>query len=424
MRHESKFATWIRSGGQSTFVLALNGLVGLETKFSVVPDRLLDSIIDDALVVAVGRLNQYLPSGVSIDISAVDLTPIRDQLRGEIADRLTEVGVAVNPNDPVISAIIARYAEILNGFFQTEGLQLESYIWRSRDDSRVRSAHAEYDNNSFLWSDPPEGGHPGQGWNCRCTAEPIIDLASIPDGAVCDILTGDRLASVFPRADADRLSAIARELDLRVVAGKLDSRERLIHFLAQMRQDAGSRARLVEDLDYDSLGLRITYRYFRDNPAEADRFGRTEDHPADPVFIANLGYANRIGNGDANSGDGWAYRGRGLFQLTGRANYRDFTIWHESVFSESIDFEVDPDRAADPIYAVRSAIFFWLNRNLPSLADDGLTDEVTDTITRRINRDTNTYKARQEIMRGIRDGGQFDGICRFSVARPRFEEAE
>ena len=66
MRQESRFSTWIRSGGQSTFVLALNGLVDLEAKFSVVPDRLLDSIIDDSLAAAVGRLNQYLPDGVSI----------------------------------------------------------------------------------------------------------------------------------------------------------------------------------------------------------------------------------------------------------------------------------------------------------------------------------------------------------------------
>lgn len=211
MRHESKLSTWIRSGGQSAFVLKMNNLVDLETKFSVVPDRLLDSIIDDALVVAVGRLNQYLPSGVSIDISAVDLTPIRDQLRGEVAARLTEIGVTVNPDDPAISAIIARYSEVLNRVFQTKGLQLESNVWRSRDDPRVRSAHAEYDDQTFSWSDPPSGGHPGQGWNCRCTAEPIIDLESIPEGGVCDILTGDRLASVFPDADADRLAQIARE---------------------------------------------------------------------------------------------------------------------------------------------------------------------------------------------------------------------
>lgn len=120
MRHESKFSTRIRSGGQSTFVLVLNGLADLETKFSVVPDRLLDSIIDDALAAAVGSLNRSLPDGVSVDISAVDLAPIRDQLRREVADRLTEIGVVVNPNDPVITSIIARYAEILNGYFQTK----------------------------------------------------------------------------------------------------------------------------------------------------------------------------------------------------------------------------------------------------------------------------------------------------------------
>jgi hypothetical protein len=163
MRHESKFSTWIRSGEQSTFVLALNGFVDLETKFSVVPERLLDSIIDDALAAAVGRLNQYLPSGVSIDISSVDLTPIRDQLRSEVADRLTEIGVAVNSNDPVITSIIARYAEVLNAFFQTEALRVLEYTWRSRDDARVRADHAGYDDQVFSWSDPPEGGHPGQG---------------------------------------------------------------------------------------------------------------------------------------------------------------------------------------------------------------------------------------------------------------------
>ena len=285
MRHESKFSTWIRSGGQSTFVLALNSLADLETKFSVAPDRLLDSIIDDALAEAVGRLNQFLPDGVSIDISAVDLMPIRDQLRSEVAGRLTEIGVAVNANDPVMTSIIARYAELLNGFFQTEALHVERYTWRSRDDFRVRAAHAEYDDRIFSWSDPPESGHPGQGWNCRCTAEPIIDLAAIPEGAVCDVFTSDRLASVFADADPDRLTAIARELDLRIVSGQLDTRERLIHFLAQMRQEAGDEARLEENLNYRPQRLRAVYSYFASNPEDAERYGLTDDHPADPVLF-------------------------------------------------------------------------------------------------------------------------------------------
>ncbi len=424
MRYESMLSAWTRSGGQRAFVVPLVTLVAPQTKFSVVPDRLLDSIIDDALGATVGCLNDYLPSGVSIDITSVDLTPIRDELRAAIADRLNKTGAPVNPDDPVITAIIGRYTERLNGFFQTEALQLEEYIWRSQDDARVRTAHAQYDDQVFSWSDPPEGGHPGQGWNCRCTAEPVIDLPTLPEGAVCDILTGDRLASVFPDADPERLAAIARELDLRVVSGQLDTAERLIHFLAQMRQEAGSDARLEEGFDYNVRRLMATYSYFGDRPEEAERFGRTDNHLADPVSIANLALANRNGNGDVASGDGWRFRGRGLFQLTGRANYREFTEWHENVFAEGIDFEADPDRVAEPIYAVRSAIFFWLNRNLPALADEGLTNEATDEITRRINRRTNTYETRQRLMGEIRDGGQFDGICRFSVARPRFEDAE
>lgn len=219
MRHESKLAAWIRSGGNSVFVLPLGPVRAPEVKFSVVPDRLLDSIIDDALVTGVARLNAFLPEGVSIDITSVDLTTIRDQLRTSVADRLNETGAPVNPNDPVIKSILARYAEALNGHFQTDALQLENYIWRSQDDARVRAAHADYDDQAFAWSVPPAGGHPGQDWNCRCTAEPIVDLENLPDDSVCDILTGDRLASVFPDAPSDRLAAIARELDLRIVSG-------------------------------------------------------------------------------------------------------------------------------------------------------------------------------------------------------------
>lgn len=426
MRHESRFASWIRTGGDSAFVVPLTSLPRLESKFSVAAERLLDSIIDDALATGLARLNAFLPKGTSIDITLVDLAPIRDELREATSLRLSETGVPVNPNDPVITAILMRYAERLNGFFQQEALGLSFYIWRSRDDDRVRAEHQGYDDQVFTWSEPPHGGPPGEAWNCRCTAEPSINLEYLPYENLCDILTGDRLASVFPDADADRLDKIAREMDLRIVSGKLDSRERLIHFLAQMRMEAGHRARLEEDLDYNPGGLMITYDYFEFNPDEAERYGRTDEHPADPVAIANLAYANRNGNGDAASGDGYRFRGRGLFQLTGRGNYRAFSVWHEEMFGEGIDFEADPDLAAEPIYAVRSAVFFWLDHDLPELADTGLTDTVTEDITDRINplTDENSRAERRRFMQDFRDGGQFDDICRFSVARPRFEDSE
>ena len=424
MRHESKFSTWIRSGGQSALVLTMNNLVDLETKFSVVPGRLLDSIIDDALVVAVGRLNQYLPSGVSIDISAVGLTPIRDQLRGEVAARLTEIGVTVSPNDPVISAIIARYSEILNGLFQTEGLQIESYVWRSRDDARVRSSHAEYDDQTFSWSDPPSGGHPGQGWNCRCTAEPIIDLESIPEGGVCDILTGDRLASVFPDADADRLAQIAREVDMQIVAARLDSPNRLAHFFGQVQQEVGLGLSLVESLDYRADRLGSIFRYFRRNPDEALLFGRTTDHPADQEAIANRAYADRNGNGGVESGDGWRFRGRGLKQVTGRANYRAFTEDHAQLFGEWIDFEAEPELLGTPRFAARSALWFWRANDLFTLADAGISRAAADSITAIINPGTDSYAERWENVQNLNDSEVFSNVCRFSVAKPRFEDAE
>ena len=424
MLHESKFSTWIRSGGQSTFVLALNGLVDLETKFSVVPDRLLDGIIDDALAAAVGGLNRSLPSGVSIDISAVDLTPIRDQLRREVADRLTEIGVVVNPNDPVITSIIARYAEILNGYFQTEALQIERYTWRSRDDFRVRASHSEYDDRVFSWSDPPEGGHPGQGWNCRCTAEPIIDQASIPEAAVCDILTGDRLASVFPDADTDRLAQIAREIDLQIVTARLDSPDRLTHFFGQVLQEVGQGLRLVESLDYRADRLAPIFSYFRRNPEDALLYGRTADQPADQEAIANRAYANRNGNGDIESGDGWRYRGRGLKQVTGRANYRAFTEDHAELFGELIDFEAEPELLGTSRYAARSALWFWRANELFVLADARINRAAADSITAIINPGTDSYNQRWENVRDLDASAIFASICSFSAARPRFEDAE
>lgn len=110
--------------------------------------------------------------------------------------------------------------------------------------------------------------------------------------------------------------------------------------------------------------------------------------------------------------------------MTGRANYRDFTDWHKATFGESIDFESDPDLAAEPVYAVRSAVYFWREHDLPALADNGLNASAVREITLRVNGSDVTAGERAEKMTSIRDGGQFDGICRFSVARPRFEDAE
>lgn len=68
--------------------------------------------------------------------------------------------------------LLRAFAGLINQLRQ-EDLGIVQYIWRSRDDAKVRDSHASYDDRVFRWDDPPEGGHPGEAHNCRCYAEPV-----------------------------------------------------------------------------------------------------------------------------------------------------------------------------------------------------------------------------------------------------------
>ncbi|MCE8511035.1 hypothetical protein KBY28_21550 [Ruegeria pomeroyi] len=69
--------------------------------------------------------------------------------------------------------LLRAFAGLINQLRQ-EDLGIVQYIWRSRDDAKVRDSHAAYDDRVFRWDNPPEGGHPGEAHNCRCYAEPIL----------------------------------------------------------------------------------------------------------------------------------------------------------------------------------------------------------------------------------------------------------
>ena len=100
-----------------------------------------------------------------------------------------------------------------------------------------------------------------------------------------------------------------------------------------------------ESLNYSEAALKKKRKYF--TAAEANALGRNKDHPADQEAIANKMYANRIGNGDESSGDGWRYRGRGYVQLTGRENYERFG------YRLNIDLVSKPEMACDPDIAMK-----------------------------------------------------------------------
>ncbi|MFN8581646.1 MAG: hypothetical protein U0163_11810 [Gemmatimonadaceae bacterium] len=103
--------------------------------------------------------------------------------------------------------------------------------------------------------------------------------------------------------------------------GIANSRQRLAHFFAQILHESGSLRYDMENLNYSADALLAVFPKYFKTREQAVAYARQ------PQKIANRVYANRMGNGNEASGDGWKYRGRGLIQLTGKDNYEAFAQW-------------------------------------------------------------------------------------------------
>lgn len=151
----------------------------------------------------------------------------------------------------------------------------------------------------------------------------------------------------------------------------INTRLRLAHFLAQCGHESGGFKFVVENLNYSADGLKKIFgKYFPGNLAQS--------YARQPQKIASHVYANRMGNGDEASQDGWNYRGRGYIQLTGKTNYQ--------AFDKSIGEDIlgNPDIVAQK-YPLLSAAWFWDNSHLNTLADHGSGDDTVTAITKRVN---------------------------------------
>ncbi|MCH5362859.1 glycoside hydrolase family 19 protein [Escherichia fergusonii] len=126
-------------------------------------------------------------------------------------------------------------------------------------------------------------------------------------------------------------------------------------FIAQVGYESAGFTRTVENLNYSPDGLKATFgKYF--TAQTASQYGRTADHPANQRAIANIVYANRMGNGYPGSDDGWKYRGRGLIQITGHDNYRDCSK------GLGKDLLLVPQLLEQDEYAARSAAWFFVTK--------------------------------------------------------------
>jgi len=177
------------------------------------------------------------------------------------------------------------------------------------------------------------------------------------------LLTPDQLRSIMPRCNVDvwhpLLSSAMPEHGITTPA-------RVCSFLAQIAHESDECNDLEEGLSYSVEGLMRTW---------PSRFRTTEEaqpYARNPEALANRVYAGRMGNGSVESGDGWLYRGRGLIQVTGKANYEEAGV------ALGIDLLTDPDQLANPGPPAARVSCSWWERN----GCNALTDACMLTMTR------------------------------------------
>lgn len=143
---------------------------------------------------------------------------------------------------------------------------------------------------------------------------------------------------------------------------EIDTPERIAAFIAQCAHESGGFMVLKENLNYRAATLRKIFPKYFPTDALANEYA---SKPNKQEAIANKVYANRMGNGDEASGDGYRYCGRGLIQLTGKQNY--------SWFAASLDIPVEEASEYLQTFegAAQSACWFWENNNLNRFADKG-----------------------------------------------------
>ena len=147
----------------------------------------------------------------------------------------------------------------------------------------------------------------------------------------------------------------------------IDTPEQQASFLGQCGHESNGFTALVENLNYKAESLCKVW------PKRFPSLEAAQPYHRNPEAIANKVYADRMGNGDEDSGEGFAYRGRGLIQLTGKLNYQACGD------ALGVDLVSDPDLVSTPMYAALSAGWFWSTHHLNNIASDIV------AVTKKIN---------------------------------------
>jgi putative chitinase len=202
----------------------------------------------------------------------------------------------------------------------------------------------------------------------------MTEQSALGASQVVPLLSQDVLQTVVP--ECSNPGDWVAPLNDAMARFEINDARRAAAFLAQIAHESNELRSLTENLNYSVAGLMNTWPKRFPTVAVAEQYARN------PEKTANFVYALRLGNGDADSEDGWRYRGRGLIQLTGRGNYRTAGT------ALGLTLEDNPDQLAQPEAAALSAAWFWKSHGLNELADDSNPangDEDFETISIKIN---------------------------------------
>jgi putative chitinase len=185
------------------------------------------------------------------------------------------------------------------------------------------------------------------------------------------MITTEQFHKLFPRNPEPQVWADAMAEVFPTY--EINTPQRVAAFLAQCGHESGGWTVFEENLNYSAQGLNNTFKKYFPTLESATPYARK------PEMIANKIYANRMGNGAPESGDGYRYRGRGPIQLTGKSNYTQFS---KDMFDDWENLLENPDWVTyDKSFALMSAIWFWNKNGLNKEADNG----DIKTMTRKIN---------------------------------------
>lgn len=194
------------------------------------------------------------------------------------------------------------------------------------------------------------------------------------------ILTIQTLCKAIPGVTPEHGAHFLEPLQATMAESDITTPERMAMFLSQGAHESAGLTRFSENLNYSAERLLAVFpRYFTMEEAQACAHK--------PSAVANRVYANRLGNGDEASADGWHFRGRGMFQITGRRNYMNCGL------ALGVDLVGNPDLLCEADLACRSAGWFWHVNGLNKCADTG----DLSLATLRINGGLNGFPERRRL---------------------------